>query len=414
MTQYQKTKFKGIRLKVKSKTYEVSKSINGKRYYENFKNLRDAKHWRENFHPLINATPSRSNPLLKKVSGFKNGADSKITLYEMFEKYKAHSLCLLSETTQYKKVNSIKKFLTGIEDFYLCDLNPEIVASIITEKKVMAKITDPQRLSFKRELKDLSSVFNWYTDIIDFNFRNPIKTFHFEISKVKEKELSRDKMSAEDFITFIDSFAPKQQLYKDMAILQFYTASRISEIAGIKISNIDLSERTILMNTKMVWKKGKPPENSYSSSTKHINKVVFINEAMFEIITRYLPKKKKGCDTLFHRNGEYIRYNAIQRNFNIAIEASGLGYSGTHILRKGMTNTTRKILTLDHSQAIANHKTRRTTETYYTDLDESAYSLNREASIGVEKYIKGIQGEVKNVVKCGQGVLVMPESRSGT
>ncbi len=172
MSKYTKTKIPGIRVNEKG-DYNVTKSINGKRYYKNFSNLRDAKYWKQNFHPILNSSPTQSNPIVRN-KGFKNGVNDKITLQDMFDKYKAQALFLLSDETQYKKDLCITNFIKGFEDLRLSQLTPEVIGDILTEKKKTA-LLNPQRTSFERDLKELSSVFNWYIEAIDFYFINPIK-----------------------------------------------------------------------------------------------------------------------------------------------------------------------------------------------------------------------------------------------
>jgi integrase len=402
MSRFKNTKFPGIRTDSTGK-YHSTKSINGKRFYKTFTNLRDAKYWMINFHPIINPSPTRSNPIVSK-SGFKNGSNSKINLLELYEKYKAQAMHLLSEETQYKKDLCIRNFIKGVEHIKICQINPEVIGDILTEKKKTSFLS-PQRISYERDLKELSSIFNWYIEAVDFSFINPIRRIHKKMSVI-DSEVKEKKdffLTIEEFIHLQNSFTGKMELYKDICAMQFYTNSRISETLAIKRENIHLGSRKILMDSKLVFPKDGNIKNKPSNDIKHINKEVYINDAMFEIVTRWLNKPSSDIETLFLRDGNYIRYNSVQININKALKLAGLNFSGTHIFRKGMTNVATNICGLDYGQSFANHKNRKTTEKFYTELNKSRYTLNRHASIEVEKIVD----EVKSAYKCVQGDVVM-------
>ncbi len=233
-----------------------------------------------------------------------------------------------------------------------------------------------------------------------------------KMAKIKVEE-SRDEdcyLTIDEFIKVQNTFPAKMELYKDICTMQFYTNSRISETLAIKKENIDLSSRKILMNSKLVFPKKNPIRNRPSNDIKHINKEVYINDEMFEIVTRWLNKSSDEIETLFHRNGKYIRYNAVQSNINKILKLAELNFSGTHIFRKGMTNAATNFCGLDHGQSFANHKNRKTTEKFYTELDKSRFNLNKQASLRIEE----IALEVKNATKCDLIDFETLETRSGT
>lgn len=388
--------------------YLATKSVNGKRYYKKTGSLREAKFWRKNFHPIISPSPKASNPLRKPGKG-SNGNNKSITVSGVIDKYKELRLPSLGEAQQYKKMRVLEKFCDGLMDIPLCELTPEMIAHYLAQKKEVAIKTDPQRCSFDRDLKEFSSVLNYYIQVSDMSFQNPIRPFHKEIGKIREPKKISKKIPAEDFVSFLNAFTPKQELYRDLAIMQFYCASRVHETAGIQIGNIDLVNRVLLIKDTVSWPKRSEPKIKSSTKTGE-ERLVHINDSMLEIINKRLAMLPKRCTTLFNRNGKLLRYNAIQRNYNKALEAAGLPYTGTHILRYSMATTTRKLHGMDHAQSVTGHKSRKMLE-HYADLD--AINLNRESVTSVERFINRIKTGAKTATKCDRGECEIVEIGSG-
>lgn len=393
MSKYQTLKaHKGIRKNLENGNYLATKNINGKRFNKSFKSLREAKFWRQNFHPQIAPTPKKSKSLL--VRQFGNGLDKSITFFDVFEKYKLQKLPTLGEQTRYRKVINVENFMLKLMDVKLCEINSEVIGNLILEKKEETIELNPQRCNFNRDLKEVSSVFDWYRDAIDDTYRNPIKKYHKELGKIKDPPKVNKKITANEFVEFINAFTEKQKLYKDIAIMQFYTAGRIHEVAGILIKNIDLAQRILTIQETVSWVKRQPPKIKPTTKTGE-TRFVSINDSMLEIINHRISESENGL--LFHRKGKILRYNAISRNYNKALEAAGLPYSGTHILRHSMATTTRKLKGLEHAQAVTGHKSQRMLEHY---AENDSINLNKESVLSVEKFIEKIKSDAKNATKC--------------
>lgn len=399
---------KGIRQDTNSGKYQATKSINGKDYSKTFESLREAKFWRNNFHPINSPNPKSSNPL--KTYSAQNGVDKKITFYEVFERYKAMMIPTLEDNTAYGKIKAIGRFCDEIWDTPLSEITPEFLSHYILRKKDISIAMESPRCNFDRDLRELSSVFNWYKEVVEHSFINPIMKIHKKIGFIKETPKIDKKVKPDEVIKFIESFTNKQELYKDMAIIQFYGACRIHEVAGMLKKNINLVERTILISETMSWSKGKLPSIKATTKTGE-DRIIHINDSMFEVINKWLSKEIQRIDTLFHRNGEYIRYNAIHSNYKKALERANLPYSGTHILRHSMATITRKIGGLDAAQSVTGHKSQRMLEVY---ADNDSVNLNRESISSVEKFINKIKSDAKNLCKPDQGdceVLKMPSMK---
>lgn len=413
MTRYKKIKnLKGIRQDTNSGKYQATKTINSKDYSKTFESLREAKFWRNNFHPINSPNPKSSNPL--KTYSLQNGVDKKITLHEVFERYKAMMIPTLGDNTAYRKVKAIERFCDEIWSIAICEISPEFLSKYILRKKDISIAMESKRCNFDRELKELSSVFNWYKEVVDHTFNNPIMRVHKKIGFIKDTPKIDKKVKPDEIIKFIDSFTEKQELYRDMAIIQFYGACRIHEVAGLLKKNINLVTRKMLINETMCWAKGKAPYIKPNTKTGE-DKEVHIVDEMFAVLNKWLSKEDKSIDTVFHRNGEYIRYNAIHTNYKKALIAANLPYSGTHILRHSMATLTRKLGGMDAAQSVTGHKSQRMLEVY---AGNDSANLNKESVIAAERFINKIRSDVraeaKNLCKPEQEdceVLKMPSMK---
>jgi integrase len=392
-----KIKEVGIRLKSNG-SYISEKMINGKRYSKNFKSIREAKYWRKNFHPTLCPEPKQSNPLTRNSSSL-NGIDRSITIEEVFHEYKHHRICSLGKSQQYKKELIIKNFFKQLMDFKLCYFNQDVLIKYLKLKVDQAKINSPQRYNFDRDLKEIKAMFNWYKAIKDNSYTCPVTRYHYELGVVRPKNKKELKITLLEFSELIDSFTDKQELFQDMAIIQFYTASRIGEIAGIKRSNVDLVNRSLRIDCVIEWAKKQPPIIKESTKTGEV-KYTYINDSMFEVLKKRINQLVSGQELIFNKNGLPLRYNQIVRNYDKASKAANLPYRGTHYLRHGMATTSRNMFSAEHAQAVTGHKTLRQLE-HYAELD--VRKMNVECVVGVERFLITKKSQAKITTNYDQG-----------
>ena len=146
----------------------------------------------------------------------------------------------------------------------------------------------------------------------------------------------------------------------------------------------------------MTWPKRMSPILAPCTKTGE-EKRVYINDAMYDILSKRISALKSGSDLIFHKDGKALRYNHIQRNYNKALQTANVDFTGTHILRHGMATTTRHLLGLNHSQAVTGHKSIRMLEHY---AENNNFELNKESVIHVEKFLNEKLSEAKIVTNC--------------
>ncbi|MBC7427659.1 MAG: site-specific integrase [Bacteriovorax sp.] len=188
-------------------------------------------------------------------------------------------------------------------------------------------------------------------------------------------------------------------MYRDMATFQYFTASRIGEVAGLQWPNIDFERRVIIikqtcrwdMSTKAFMELNPHPKNK---EERHI----YMTDELAEILQRMAVFRIEGNNFVFHLNGKPLNYSTIQINFKTAQRRAKIPHTGTHMLRHEMATLARHVFGgLDGAIAMTGHKDYKLADHYSKDLG----SLQKEVSVKVMAHIK--QYEQSKNIKLGKG-----------
>lgn len=387
-----KTISPGIRQKPSGK-FIVTKCIKSKRYYEEFDRLPDAKKWKKDFHPLLPNNSSK-NRLTLTVSDQSNGKDKSISFGEVVKKYRKGFLASLDSYTQYKKQKRMERFFPNLVALPMCAFNSEIVTDHLASMKLLID-KDSRRCNFDKELKDLSSVLNWYHDNIDSTFNNPVTKVHFRLGRFKEIIPKSKHLDIEQLSEF---FSHLKEPFQTLAVVQFLMAGRIQEAAAINDRTVSFKERKIFVTEKMVWLKGNP-ELKIGTKTGEIGAVDFPKDVERRLLL-LKATRPKTCKFLFHSKGKPLRYNLILKKYNEALVSAGLEeFSGTNILRHSMAKIVRKEGGLEACQSILRHTSARMSE-HYSKLD-----ANTEVSKVINFASELLRKSQKLATICDQSVI---------
>ena len=107
------------------------------------------------------------------------------------------------------------------------------------------------RCNLNNELNLYVTIFNWYKESEEFEqealyLTCPIKRKHKKLGFIKPVPDKIKQISLEHALTFFEYLKP---LYRQLAMMQFFTAGRIGEVAGIQWSNVDLNNRRLVSGT---------------------------------------------------------------------------------------------------------------------------------------------------------------------
>lgn len=320
-----------------------------------------------------------------------NGSHYFVTFGEVYEKYQTLHLPTVTEGTRVKLLGRCERFFGPLLDMPLIFLTPEKIAEHLKNAKANY-VQDPhsKRFNFLKELKDLKTILNFWTDQYDFRFRSPVRGFHTALAVIEEIP-ERDRLiSMDETVRFLDALKDKP-LYHQLATVQFFAGGRIGEIAGIQVKNIDLQNRILKIKEVITWVKGEPKVKSFPKNGKARD--VYINDTLFDIFSKRLKQIPKGCPFIFFDKNSPnfgLKYNRIGVAYNQAWETAGLSgkFSGTHLMRFSSAQCARGLSgSLDAAAAVTGHASL-SQASHYGRLNTN--TLNKSSVIEMEKTMKQI------------------------
>ena len=258
-----------------------------------------------------------------------------------------------------------------------------------------------RRFSFDEELKKIKALLNWYIENYDYTFRNPILKRHNSIGRVKKKVKRDKKLSIEEMLAFFSSFSEKDSMYREVAIVQFYMAGRVSEPAGLTKNYIHLQKGYLEVRYVAVWGKNKHFIELKDSPKSGNDRCCYYPKVVREILKHRMQKAiaYDGHEFIFHKENRPLSYREIQYHYNKALKKAGLSdrFSSTHIMRHSMANITREVTgSLDATQAVTGHKDQRLVDNLYSHVPSHAQKM---AVNDVEKRFMSLSGDTPKEVK---------------
>ena len=236
------------------------------------------------------------------------------------------------------------------------------------------------RCNLNNELNMFVSIFNWYKQSEDFeqeavSLTCPVKLKHRKMGFIKPLPDKLKQINLEHAFLFFEFLKP---LYQDLAKMQFYTAGRIGEVAGLQWSNIDMKNRRMLIKHTCIWDMSSKMFIELKPFPKNREaRAVFITDEIMAILKRREAFRLSGNQYVFHVEGAPLNYCTIQINYRGAQRKSGVPYTGTHILRHGMAKLARKVGGgLDAVLAMTGHKDLKLADHYSkcTEDDQRSFS----------------------------------------
>ena len=253
-----------------------------------------------------------------------------------------------------------------ISDMAISILTPEYIDYSLEKLKSEAKRKASKRQNFNKPLDELKAVFNWYRENDNYKFFNPVLKRHYRkgiISKPrpKEKILKQDQL-----ISFFQAF--NKPLFQDFAIVQFFSAGRFGEIAGIQIKNLDFNHESLLIKEVVVEDQSKKFLELKPYPKNGSTRAVSISSEFFKnALLRRMENIDSSSSYLFHINGLPLGYRQVQFQYNKALKKIGLfpEFSSTHFLRYTMASESRRVMgSLDAAKAMTGHHSIKMAEHY--------------------------------------------------
>ncbi len=369
MSQYVKIpKQPGIYKNLETGRFLAKKKIRGEQFSETFDSIRQAQFWRSTF----DGTAQQQQTASKSTS----------TLEFVWKRMKELHFPSLELSTR-RIWERRWMHLSDLADYHMEDISSTVINRWI-EKKKKWFLSDEYaalgrgyagRCNLYNELNLFQTIFNWYKAEDEFEDESkdlalPLRPRHKNMAFIKDTPKKPDdkKIPVEAAFKF---FSVLPELYRDLAMLQFYCAGRIGEVAGIQISNIYLDQEYILIKDTISWCNNSKMFEYLKPFPKNKEpRRVHIHAAIMEILDRRLRLKAPGCNFLFHVEGKPLNYCTIQSNYRMAQAKTGIPYTGTHCLRHGMATLARRVggMGLDSVIAMTGHKDLKLAD-HYSKID---------------------------------------------
>ncbi len=372
----------GIYVNNKSGRYTAEKRIKGKLHSATFVSVYEAKQWRKNF-----------DGTSLKLSIDESQCSTLKEVWEMMQKVHFPTLATSTKDIWRRRY----KLLETIEHLPMDQITPSKITEWTQYWVTIFSHDDYQnsgrgkagRCNLNNELNMFVSIFNWYKQSEQFekeaiSLTNPVKTKHKKLGFIKPLPDKRKQINLKDAFLFFEFLKP---LYRDLAMMQFYTAGRIGEVAGMQWSNIDLNHKRLMIKHTCVWDASTKTFVELKGFPKNREaRPVYITDEIMEVLNRRLAFKIPGNDYVFHVEGSPLNYGTIQINYRAGQRKSGVPYTGTHILRHGMAKLARQVGGgLDAVLAMTGHKDLKLADHYSKSTEDDQKDFSQKIMEHIRK-----------------------------
>ncbi len=375
------------------------KKIRGKSYRKTFRTIRQAIEWRNNF--------GEQEALTKKAVCSK--------LKDVWTEMQRQHFPILADSTQEIWIRRYA-LLKDLEDLPMDRITSSVLSSWV-ERHVGYFKSDfyendcrgrAKRCDLINELNLLVTIFNWYKRSETFEIECkgisiPVGTHHKKMSFIRSKPVKNLAITIEHALKF---FAHVKPLYVELSTLQYYTASRIGEVAGLHWSRVDFENKRLVIMETLCWDQQTKVFKKINPHPKNkVPRPIYMTPEIEAILRARLPFKQNDCPLVFHVEGKPLNYGTIQLNYREAQRKSGVPYTGTHIFRHGMAKLARRVGGgLDAVIAMTGHKDFKLAD-HYSKLDEEFHQeVSEKVMSAIRLKMDQLPGESEsdNVVSINQ------------
>lgn len=243
------------------------------------------------------------------------------------------------------------------------------IAWLLKQETAKAK----KRQSFRAELELLSTVLNWFRNYVDSDYVVPLTKRHREQVRYKRVKPRRPDYYAKPdevrvWIKWLKDH--RYPVYFRLASFLVLTGARVGEAAGLKWSEVDLVNHMARVVRVVAWdQRTKHPRLEERTKTDGSVRILMLPPILVSLLEE-MKREANGAEMVFvNRQGDLLKYNAIQSAFNGGFMALNLPWRSTHICRH--TYATLAMMAtrdLGSVQASLGHKTQAMTERYAKNI----------------------------------------------
>ena len=331
--------------------YEPSTYGMKKRVFKTLRTLTEAKSWQAFQYDPVDMRKAYKTPTeigriknikLKREGGELRPQVEKVegyTFFHLWEDFKKRKFPLIGRATQ---LNYLKhgKLFSFFYPYEVSKISPKVINEWVKMLKSprMMKTYKESRYGFKKDLKCLNSVFNWYIqDSLISNWSNPIRKVHYDMSKIKaNKEKARNYMTEEEKNLWYNSLKKVSPNFFAPAFIQTEQVMRVGETFAMVWENLDLRNKAYHVTHHVVWERVRSPIPYLTQGTKTQKGgfVMPLRKPVINLLKDLYKKRNKKSKYIFHdENGGIINISRIDSAYNKAFRKAGLPFSGTHVCR---------------------------------------------------------------------------------
>ncbi|WP_374000319.1 tyrosine-type recombinase/integrase [Bdellovibrio bacteriovorus] len=297
-----------------------------KREFEYFATLEEARHWQNAIDKTLHSSVTEPADANRKSSP---------TIEAVLQKWQRDTWPSLALNTaiQYEKCSKTFQSILRRE---IESIKPSDIDNLITDWK-QNYIKSSIRTSFEKEFQTLKVLFSWYqNNYDDAAIILPFKKRHSEQIKVKAKKIIAKKYMTDDETTlFLDQLRKDSYLFYVLAFVQLKQMLRVSEVTAMKWRNLNVNEKVYDLCEHITWPRIKEMLSEVTPGTKNLRAGSIYTLNLFTDVAELISTlpTKKGCELIFHIDGEMLTYRQVQYRYDKAFAAAGLPYRSTHVLR---------------------------------------------------------------------------------
>lgn len=285
------------------------------------------------------------------LTQFLSRVKTRITKYS-FQRYEKHSEYFYKSPLAKLKISELR----GVQIIKWIDW-------------LKSKPADKKRISFIAELKSLIAILNWYKNFLNEDFNIPVTKKHREYCFLKSKAPRRPDyfIRPQDARRWVEWLKENKRnpVYYRIATFMLLTGVRVSEACGLKWDSVDLEEGSVWIIRRVGWDRiTKIPELDDITKTSQSARCLRLPKRLQKMLGEM--KKESQSEIIFTgKQGELLKYNAIQSAFNSGFKSLNLPWRSTHICRHTFaTIALMETKDLSAVQASLGHAEQRITQKY--------------------------------------------------
>ena len=255
--------------------------------------------------------------ILKNPSEF-NQEKQSVFFSDCFKRYREEAFPLLGKSTQQGYETRFRYLIKGpLPHVRMEHFNAKCVHRWMNWLKKHSTAKNKGRKNFVGELKFLSAVLNWYRNFIDEDFNVPITKKHRQMCFYKHNPPRRPDYfikpdNARKWIEWLKENRDNP-VYWRLATFMLLTGARVGEACGMLWEAVDLNQKTARVIRRIRWdQKTKRPSLEETTKTSSSVRLLILSDELMSIL-KEMKEESKDQGLLFtDREGEALKYNAIQ------------------------------------------------------------------------------------------------------